>query len=326
LKVLSFIITCILFSSGVSIAQKKDRGPLYSREISMTVDNDIFFFIDYYYTAGQDIQYRRLADPQGWLSRLFARQDSDSSKTILNYHVGCKIFTPKNIDFADTKTMDRPYAGWTSGSVGIASFNRPGVGNTYDIEVGLVGRISGMGQFQRWVHRETAFEVPHGWNSEIRDEVVVNLYYNRYMEKLINPKFDLVTQSTLQAGTGGNRISQHASLRTGRFNRINNSVFSQTRLNWDTREQGKKRRREFFLFVGVAADYVLSNIFIEGSLFPGHRSDFTVPLQPLVIQGNLGFMFSSHAFSWTSTYYYLTREAKHGQSHDYASLSMAVRF
>ena len=90
--------------------------------------------------------------------------------------------------------------------------------------------------------------------------------------------------------------------------------------------KGKARKQEFFLFAGTGINYVLSNIFIEGSLFPNNASPFTVQLEPWVIQNRFGVMFSKHDISWSITFFHLSNEVKAGGSHDYASAALAVRF
>jgi lipid A 3-O-deacylase len=324
------VLAILLLGVGVMFfpraARAQERNPFYSREISMSVDNDIIFFVDFYYTAGQDIIYRRLVNPHAALYRRFRPAAADSSKVILQYHTGYKIFTPRNIDFSSTKTMDRPYAGWTFGSVGISNFPSPNISNRYEAELGVVGKASGMGQLQTWVHKVTDFEEPAGWSSQIRDEVVINFYYTRYYEQKIISDIGLVAQSAAQIGTGGNRLSEDIILRLLEFNPINNSVFTQSRVNWETRAEGRQRKQEIFIFVDYGFDYVASNIFIEGSLFNGNRSPFTVAAQPWVFRRNVGLMYSNHSVSWSLTLFHLTKEVKTGTEHDYGSLALAVRF
>jgi lipid A 3-O-deacylase len=292
----------------------------------MNVDNDIIFFIDIYYTAGQDIYYRRLADLHSKMYSRFAPSKKDSSKVIVDYHIGYKIFTPHDIDFSSTNTMDRPYAGWTFANMGVTNFPKPNISNRYEVEVGAVGKMSGMEALQKWVHERLDFEVPQGWNSQISNEIVLNLYYSRYYEMNLASDADIVTLSSAQAGTGGNKLSQDVTLRLIQFNPINNSVYTQSRVNWDTRTNGKRRKKEIFLFVDYGADYVISNIFIQGSIFKNNKSVFTVPVERFVLRRNVGIMYSSHAISLSMTLFHLTREVRNGTDHDYGSLNMAVRF
>jgi lipid A 3-O-deacylase len=310
-------------SCGSVLGQENPRKSSYSREISMDVDNDIFFFIDYYYTAGQDINYRRLVNPRHALYKRFHGK-SDSAKVIVSYSAGFKIFTPQNLDSTDTKAMDRPYAGYIYTKFGITNFPKPSVSNRYEVETGIVGRNSRMGQLQRWVHNGLDFVVPAGWNSQIRNETVVNLYYTRYKQIELARRFDVVSQSAAQAGTGGNKLSQDFTFRALRFNSINNSSFNQSRLSWN--EPDSPAHKEFFFFFGAGVQYVITDIFIQGSIFKSRKSVFTVPIQHAIIRETFGMMFSSKSVTWNITIFHLSKDVKDGIDHIYASLGMAVRF
>src|SRR5258708_26456030 len=159
--------------------------------------------------------------------------------------------------------------------------------------MGLVGPVSGMENIQRWIHRLTHYTLPKGWGYQIQNELVANLYYARFQNWRLLEDFDLVSQSSVQAGTGSNKLTQDFTFRLIQFNDINNSVFANSRLSWDTRKQGVQRSFEFFFFGGVGISYVLSNIFIEGSLFHDNKSPFTSSIHPCLHQRKFGLMYSN---------------------------------
>ncbi len=308
-----------------SIAQS--RKPFYSREVSATLDNDIIFFEDYYYTAGQDFTYRRLLRPTSKAYQLFkTRAAADSSKITVEYHYGFKIFTPFDIHDTAAKDMDRPYAGWNFGSVTFSNFPSMHGNNQYQVEMGVVGPMSGMEGLQKWLHRITHYDQPKGWEYQLPNEVVMNASYTRVQNWRLLEEIDIVSQSTVQAGTGSNRVSQEFTLRLAQFNDIGNSVFTNSRLSWDTRKKGLERPFEFFFFGGLGINYVLSNIFIEGSLFPGNKSPVPAHIQPWVFQNKYGLMYSKHDISWSITLYHLSNDMIAGASHAYANFAVAVRF
>lgn len=303
----------------IAIAQEADTK--HDEEIDLVLENDFFFFEDYYYTAGQDAVYRRLARPSSRVHRFFGK--SDTAKVILAYKAGFKIFNPYDIDAVKTGGMDRPYAGWTYVSAGVSNFRKASSGNYFGAELGIVGPASGMEKLQLWWHKVTNYDPPMGWSQQIRNELVFNAGYSRYQQFILAEDADIVTQSSVQLGTGSNKISQDITLRLVSFNSINNSVFTQSRLSAGPTD-GEKT--EVFIFVGGGLDYVLSNIFLEGSVFKGHPSVYEVPALPWVARRNIGIMGSTRKVSWGATFTHLTKEVSSGHHHDYLSLRLAFRF
>ncbi len=317
-------LTAGLFYPAVILAQEDARRGAFTHEAECVAENDFIFFEDYYYTAGLDLFYRKLISPDSKLFNLVAGANKDSTKAIVQYRYGLKMFTPFNIETHATQELDRPYAGWNFASVGLSTFRRPDRGNRVELETGLVGRASGMEQLQLWVHKITTYDPPEGWDNQIRNEWIVNGYYTHFENRVLTGRADIVSQSFVQAGTGGNKLSQDVTLRLLRFNPINNSAFTQSRLSWDTKS--KKGKEEIFIFAGAGIDYVISSVFIEGSLFKQNRSPFTVPAVPWVFRRNVGIMYSNPRFSCSAIFNHLTREVGRGTVHDYASFRLAVRF
>ena len=324
---LRLLLILVLVMGGWRQTPAQSRRPFYSREISLASDNDYLSIEDYYYTAGQDFFYRRLLQPNSKFHRFMRPKGAgDSVKVIVEYHYGFKIFTPLDIDETDVRLLDRPYAGWNFGRITFSNFPSSRSGNQYQLEMGIVGPASGMESLQRWIHQLTHYTLPKGWMFQVPNEWVANLYYARLYNWRLTSDIDFVSESSVQAGTGSNKISQEITMRLIQFNDIGNSVFNNSRLNWDNRSKGRTREYEFFFLFGAGVQYVLSNIFIEGSLISGNKTQVNTQLQPWVITRKYGLMFSKHDISWSVLFHHLSKEMKVGESHDYASLSLAVRF
>ncbi len=302
----------------------QNRESSLSRDINVAIDNDIYFHTDYYYTAGAKIDYRRLVSKSSTLFRVLNSQQRDSSRLIIDYRFGGKIFNPRSIYFNDSKTTDRPYAGYSYAGLNLTSFKSPTKGNDFGFELGVVGEITGLGQLQRWWHRQTHFLVPKGWGSQLNNEMVVNFNFQILRNVAIARSVDLISNTGLYAGTGLNRISQDVTFRFLRFNPISNSNFLKTNLNWE--KPATKLNDEFFLYAGLGIDYTVSNLFIEGSLFSFNRSPFTVATEPLIIRTNVGLMYSGNRSSLSMTVHHLSKEVAKGTSHTYGALAFGYRF
>ncbi len=318
------ILTASIVLVGFVQAFCQSRLGSISRDITVTVDNDIYFHTDYYYTAGAKINYRRLIYKDSKLYKLMNSKQSNSARLFIDYHCGSKIFNPRNISFKDSKTTDRPYAGYNYAGLNLIHFKSPTKGIDLGFELGVIGEITGLGEFQRWLHRQTHFLVPKGWDSQISNEMVVNLNFQILRSVKVARGVDLISNTGLYAGTGLNRISQDATFRFLRFNPISNSNFLKTNLNWE--KPATKLNNEFFLFAGLGIDYTVSNIFIEGSLFSSNRSPFTVAAEPLIFRTNAGMMYSRSRSSLSMTVHHLSKEVAKGTSHTYVALAFGYRF
>lgn len=296
-------------------AQFTDKG--FNHELSLVVDNDYPYMTDQYYTAGQDLHYRSLIN-----SRIPIFHNNDSSKTIFSFHYGNKVFTPKNVDVDDIKLMDRPYCGWNFVSLDLLNFRRKNSGNFFMLQVGLVGKQSGMGQLQLWLHQQIGLYSIYGWDSQIRNEVVVNTSVTHTQGFQLRKKIELISSSGAWLGTGSNKISEEVTLRFFRFNPLSESSFMNANVS---NEKYTSRKREFFFFASLEGNYVLSNIFLEGSLF-NNPSPFTTPINPWVLARKFGVQFSSKRISVTFSITHLSRENYIASTQNYASASFAYRF
>ncbi len=314
MKVASIITLYFVCGFFPGLSQDKEERKL-TNEVTLAIDNDIFFGYDRYYTAGQLLSYRRLLEPKSH------GDGHQASKTILNFQLGNKIFTPKRTQFVNPINMDRPYAGFNfiSASVNRSKYKRSL--SHFGIELGLVGEITGVGRMQQWWHKKTGFHEPSGWDSQIANEFVVNMRYQIQKSFTIIKGADLVSTSDFFLGTGSNKVSQNLTLRFLDFNSIDQSIFSNTRLAYD----GALAKREFFLFCGVGMDYVISDIFLEGSLF-NDRSPFTVRATPWVAHSNAGLMYAKNRASYSLTVNTTGKEMQEGSWHKYVSLSFATQF
>lgn len=310
----------VFFVWGHCFAQTEPTRT-YANEITLAIDNDIFLFNDWYYTAGHEISYRRILDSQQYLAKLIT-QTNTPSKVIVSFNLGTKIFTPKRTQFANPINMDRPYAGFDYGSVSISCLKGQSIVSSLEFELGLIGKASGLGKLQKWWHNQAGFEEPRGWDTQIANEVIFNINYRLQKSIKILEDIDLVSTSGVFVGTGSNKIVQDLTVRLIGFNPITESIFSNNRLAFG----GNQEKEEVFIFGGIGIDYVISNIFLEGSLFKNNQSFFTVDAKPWVFRRNFGIMYAKNRGSFALSVNNLAKEVAKGTSHSYVRLSFSLRF
>lgn len=288
-------------------AQSPTRA--YRQEVSFALDNDVILFIDRYYSAGHHFSYRTL---------LPSKSSTARNQHLLSVNLGNAIFTSRKIRFANTMNMDRPYAGYYYGALSISRLTNHAV-QSWDAEVGVVGEQTGISQLHTWWHEKTGFQEPRGWRWQIANEVVFNLNYRFQKAYLLAPHLDVVTSSTVSAGTASNKINQQVTFRFARFRPLSQSVFTNSTLAYTS----NSTHTEAFFFIGGGADYVISNIFLEGSLFSNNPSQFTVDAATWVFRGQAGFMYSQKRNSFQVVMNGLTREMQRGTAHGYMRLAFA---
>ncbi len=98
--------------------------------------------------------------------------------------------------------MDRPYCGWNFISADLLNFRKKNAGNFFMLQVGLVGKQSGMGQLQQWLHQKIGLYSIYGWDSQIRNEVVVNTNFIHTHGFQLEKKIELVSSTGAWLGTG----------------------------------------------------------------------------------------------------------------------------
>ncbi len=317
----------VTFSSYAQERARVSRSHRMDRELQLSYDNDVYFLTDRYYSSGANIAYSRFIQPDSKFYRRFRSKRSDALKVITRFHYGHRIYTPNEIKERDVDNFDRPYAGWHYLKFQMLNFPARNTANRYTVEFGLVGNRSGIGNFQEWWHNSFNIEQPRGWQFQISSEPVINLGYDRIKNWRLAKKIKLMTSSGVQLGNGQNKVDQEVMLRVGKFNDLINSSIINSRVSGQMPKRGvyPKDGEEGFVFCGINASYVLSDIFIEGSLF-NNESPHTEDIHNLVFIRRWGFMYSNYYVTFFFTFYRVGREVVGGRSHRFLNLNLAFRF
>lgn len=320
-----YIISLFLWSSVQSLAQVTTRSHKIDRELRITYDNDLYFGTDQYYTSGGTATYSFLTKPTSRLHNRFGR--NDSAKVIGSIEYGHQIFTPNKIKRRDVNEFDRPYAGWQYLQFQVQSHSRKNIMNEYSVELGVVGERSGMGNLQQWYHDRLSFPQPQGWQYQIENEVILNLEYHKKMLWSPVRRIGFYSDTGLKFGNGINRATQEVTVRYGKANRLSNSEAGQSRISNHIPVVGNSdpEEEEGFIFYGIEGQYVMSNIFIEGSLI-NPESPHTEELEQFVIIKKWGFTYTNYYTTFSFVVYNLSPENKGAKDHTYLSLSLSFRF
>lgn len=321
---LSLYLVSVTSKTYAQVAQKSHR---MDRELVFRYDNDLIFMTDQYYTSGANFTYGKAVNRQGNLYKLFRSKRSDSLKVITHFDYGHQMFTPKEIRKRKVETFDRPYAGWHYVRVRIQNFPSENTLNKFQLELGLVGEASGIGNFHEWWHNALGIVRPKGWDYEIDNEFIINLSYHKIRNWRIIKGVNIITDSGVKFGNGENRISQNVTLQLGKVNRLINSGYTQSRASSDVPllTSRDSEQEEGYFFYGIKAQQVFSNILIQGSLL-GEDSPHIEQTEEFVISRYWGFMYTHYYTSFSFTVVRISPEVVGGNVHRYLSMSLAFRF
>ena len=137
----------------------------------------------------------------------------------LSFSIGQNIYTPEDIREYELMEDDHPYAGVTYCAVGFHSRSSRRM-DTLEFDIGIVGPRSYAEKCQKAVHRWTNSDYPNGWEHQVKDELFLNVYYERKMKFLGSVKhagigYDIIPHLGCSVGNAYTAASAGAQLRWG---------------------------------------------------------------------------------------------------------------
>lgn len=299
--------------------------------VSLVWENDITGNTDSNYTNGVRASWLSSEEHAPnwvrWAARNALPMASDGKKRI-GISVGQNMYTPKDLTQRAYIPGDRPYAGWTYGSLGIVSDNGRRL-DTAMLTLGMVGPASGAEGTQKFIHHLIGDQQPMGWDNQLRDEPGIIFTMERKWRSLyqIQP-FGLAADFTPHAGFDLGNINTDAV------------AGATVRLGYDLpADYGPPRIRpslpgsDFFipsqeiggyLFGGVEGRAVARNIFLDGNTF---RDSHSVDKEILVgsLQAGAALTYGNTRLSYTHVF--MTDEFKtQSKPEQFGALTLSYRF
>jgi lipid A 3-O-deacylase len=319
----------VALPAGVALsAAPPDARPDTERARSAPVltvyfENDIVSGTDENYTNGLKISVLSadLVDwgQVGWRKRFvdllpFVNR-SDGQKNI-GVAFGQNIYTPRDISAVVPDPRDRPYGGWTYLELAFVSKTQA-IADTIAFQAGLIGPHSLAEDTQRLVHKFAHSPRPRGWDYQLRDEVGVNICYERrwrlYARSLYQTVgIDLVPHAGASIGTVQTYANAGGTVRFG-YNLPSDFGVQLARPGsvggtpTDDLDPRVALDRNFSVFIFGAADgrAVARDIFLDGNTFRESRS---VEKEPFVADLSAGVGVIAGRWQFTYTQVWRTRE------------------
>lgn len=253
-------------------------------DLTILIDNDGGLIkrnhpTDRHYTSG--VALSLTLRPQ-WADDLAERIYTDpaartTEDTAVGLFAGQLIFTPRNITREDLIEDDRPYAGYLFGGL----FWQRASDKTQDhvrLEIGMVGPSSRAETAQRSAHSIGGGDEPQGWDNQLHDEFVGQLYYQRKLKftgqhlgtQNWPVEIEVLPDYGLALGTVYRHLDLGATLRAG-WNLP--SDFGPARIDDLSGTAGRLDQGwGLYTFARLAGRFVEHNIFLEGNTYEDSHS------------------------------------------------------
>jgi lipid A 3-O-deacylase len=306
-------------------------------------ENDAFTGTDEHYTNGLKFSWLS-ADLADWGQTGWRKQTIEMLPFInrpegeknIGLAFGQNIYTPRNIAVTNPDPLDRPYAGWSYLELAFVS-KTVDVSDTISLQVGIVGPHSLSEDSQRIVHKWAGSARPRGWDYQLRDEIGVNLIYERrwrlYGRALYQTLgIDLVPHAGVSLGNVQTYANGGGTVRLGinlpsdfgvQLARAGSLGGSPT----DDLDPRVALNRNFSVFVFGAADgrAVAHDIFLDGNTFRDSRS---VDKEHFVADLSAGVGLIAGRWQVTYTKVWRTKEFKtqRGDYNNFGSVTLSRAF
>jgi hypothetical protein len=331
---------------GAAIAQ--DAGVDNPWTFALCVENDFFFgHTDRYYTNGVRLRWTSpdISEfrTESWLGRRgntlidrLAFMNDPERRRSVSVSVGQNMYTPEDIHRTDLIRDDRPYAGVIYAGTGLHTRGSNCM-DSLEVPLGLVGPHSYAGEVHEEVHELIDSAVPKGWDNQLKDEPIVNLFYERTWKSI---------QSGVESGLGydvlpflggalGNAITSGSAgvqIRFG-WNLPNDFGISYIHPGLDSKRSSDTRGTQtssgstrFGLYVFASANgmAVARNIFLDGNTFTESHS---VHKKSFVAELTSGVSFELGRFQLSYAHVFQTKEfERQKDNQQFGSITFSYSF
>jgi hypothetical protein len=308
----------------------KPVASLPRHAVSLRLDNDVIAGTDKDYSSGFSLALS--LDGRGPLGGIWSLFGGSPARLVSSYELGHVITTPADIRSPVPDPADRPYAGILFGALATQAVS----GDRLDglkILVGVVGPASLAEPIQRAIHTVTFSEQAQGWEYQLRNELLVNAYYeHRRRLTMHTTSGGWALQAIPRVGASvGNLLVQAQAEAYLRFGHLPDDFGSSParglgNLPLPARHPANGLNGEgAHLFVGGGVFLVARDLTLDGNtLTDGPRVQEKVHAVPA---GEAGVSFRKHRFEATFSFIAWGREhAAQWRSCRYGSATFAYSF
>ena len=181
----ALILELAAMSTATLAAAEATGGSGLCDIVSMQLENDAVGGTDRHYTGGLRLRLRdlRAAMVAGYHPRNAGQRARCPAAERLTQLVKAP-FTPDDLAERELIEDDHPYAGWLYLGFGlerevVPRSAHPRYLENLELQLGVVGPLSGVEELQSAIHDLTDATDPQGWGNQLDNEPGVNLFYGR---------------------------------------------------------------------------------------------------------------------------------------------------
>lgn len=312
-KGISYFVPFLCFFGGTHISMAQERPEAQAEktikhQIGFRHDNDFILLTDRYYTAGSFLTYRHR------LKKGFFNSENEQ----LMFSLGQEIITPSYLITDEVEKLDRAYVGFLAFKVGWSLVSQNSLFGA-NFLLGLAGKASGAGSFQRWYHHSVIKTEAPTWVGEMENSVHYNLYTRYLYEWQLAPNpfsIYIAAQPQLAFGTRDMYIHQELVAYFGRRNHLSSSV---------AHHQIGSTDKEIFFALRGGYRFVGYNALLEGNAL-GDDSVLLVASKNTVVYAGFDFQFRYGKNEYWVGVRYNTPEFEQAKPHQYVILSYTRGF
>lgn len=253
------LIILLLFPIIITADESKKTNIIFG------LDNDAFVNKDDYYTNGI------------FIGATYTDGYFDWGTIIYSWSIAHRMFTPHEIDDVESIITDIPYS-----SHFVFNFSKTeqdiDIMDAWTITFGLVGPSTHGDALQKEFHKMTSSSVPVGWDEQIKDEMLFNVFYeyrNRvYEHNNFSRKSDVILNSSIGFGNLASYMEFGVGLRYG-IN-IPDDFYIPTPLFTDptvgTVSTTGRTDYASYLFVYTSGSVIANAIILDGNTFKNSKS------------------------------------------------------
>lgn len=293
-----------------SSAAERSR-PLWS--LAFLWENDSLARTDRFYTNGIGIALTQTG--KNGLDPLTDRLPWAKGRRTVGYAFYQLMFTPADTTRTIPDPNDRPYAGILAFDLSM-HVEKKDVYHGLKVMIGVIGPSSGAGSAQREVHRLLDRRQPEGWEYQLKDEPLLNFFYEYRRKFLLAGKtryWELEGLPVVGGSLGNFRIQGTLGLILRMGYRIPKDFGPGILRGMGSLPPPEGSDWGFSIYGGPFINAVLRDITLDGNTFtdsPRVEKEFLVPAV------GSGIVISHRRFRFAFSYVFLGKEFK-GQK-DYA--------
>jgi lipid A 3-O-deacylase len=316
--IIKIVCSVFLVCSGIiTKAQLTDNNSTF-RNINQKsyfrfhYDNDYFTKTDEYYTQGIALEYVHPSIKKFPLTKLLWKPYQSNPQYGITLNLFC--YTPTNTAEDHILYSDRPFDADISLQTFLIqadSIHQQQVSASFSI--GVMGPAALGKEIHTTIHRWLKNPLPHGWQYQIRNDIIINYQLN-YEKKLVSAGNNFLLNTTAEArlGTLNDKLSSGFNFMAGRFNKRFSSLTS------------KNKKTEYYFYGQSRLNFIGYDASMQGGLF-NRNSPYTISagdVTRVTFQADAGIIVNFRKLFLSYTQSYLTKEFRTGKYHRWGGVSI----